>query len=154
MLDIWWHCKTKSLLSWLGSKKSSEKLAHRPRGHLRISGKGNFPGTVVASARIQPRYFQSQGFWRWCSESCNHAYLCESDRQTWLDSLLYGVVWWSKGTAVAQWLGCCATNRKVAGSIPDGVTGIFHPHNPSDRTMALGSTQPLTEMSTRSISWG
>jgi len=26
--------------------------------------------------------------------------------------------------------------------------------NFSDRTMALGSTQPLTEMSTRSISWG
>ena len=23
---------------------------------------------------------------------------------------------------------CCATNRKVAGSIPDGVTGIFHWH--------------------------
>ena len=29
------------------------------------------------------------------------------------------------GTAVAQWLRCCATNRKVAGSIPDGVIGIF-----------------------------
>ena len=28
--------------------------------------------------------------------------------------------------AVAQWLRCCATNRKVAGSIPDGVIGIFH----------------------------
>jgi hypothetical protein len=27
---------------------------------------------------------------------------------------------------VAQWLRYCATNRKVAGSIPDGVTGIFH----------------------------
>ena len=26
--------------------------------------------------------------------------------------------------------------------------------NPSDRTMTLGSTQPLTEMSTRSIYWG
>jgi hypothetical protein len=26
--------------------------------------------------------------------------------------------------------------------------------NPSDRTMALGSTQPLTEMSTGSITWG
>jgi hypothetical protein len=25
-------------------------------------------------------------------------------------------------TAVAQWLRCCATNRKVAGSIPDGVS--------------------------------
>ena len=29
------------------------------------------------------------------------------------------------GTAVAQWLRCCATNRKVAGSIPDGVIGFF-----------------------------
>jgi hypothetical protein len=27
---------------------------------------------------------------------------------------------------VAQWLKYCATNRKVAGSIPDGVIGIFH----------------------------
>jgi len=33
------------------------------------------------------------------------------------------------GTAVAQWLRCCATNRKVAGSIPDGVIGIIHFHN-------------------------
>ena len=41
------------------------------------------------------------------------------------------------GTAVAQWLRCWATNRKVAGSIPDGVIGIFHSQNPSDRTMAL-----------------
>jgi len=48
----------------------------------------------------------------------------------------------------------CATCRKVTGSIPNGFTGIFHWHNPSGRTMALGLTQPLTEMSTRSISWG
>jgi len=27
--------------------------------------------------------------------------------------------------AVAQWLKCCATNRKVAGSIPAGVSGFF-----------------------------
>jgi len=26
---------------------------------------------------------------------------------------------------VAQWLRCCATNRKVAGSIPAGVIGYF-----------------------------
>jgi len=38
-------------------------------------------------------------------------------------------------------------------SIPDGVTGIFHWHNLSDRTMALGLAQPLTEMSARNISW-
>ena len=30
-----------------------------------------------------------------------------------------------KGTAVAQWLRCCATNQKVAGSIPAGVVGFF-----------------------------
>ena len=58
------------------------------------------------------------------------------------------------GTAVAQLLRCCAKYRKVAGSIPDGVIGIFHWHSPSDRTVALGSTQPLTEMSTGNISWG
>ena len=59
-----------------------------------------------------------------------------------------------KGTAAAQWLRCCATNRKVAVSNPDGVIGNFHFHNSSDRTMALESTQPLKEMSTKNISWG
>jgi len=29
------------------------------------------------------------------------------------------------GIAVAQWLRCCATNRKVAGSIPAGFSGFF-----------------------------
>ena len=53
-----------------------------------------------------------------------------------------------------SWLRHCATSRKVAGSIPDGVIGIFRWHNPSGRTMALGLTQPLTEISTRNVSWG
>jgi hypothetical protein len=48
---------------------------------------------------------------------------------------------------------CTNPSRKVAGSIPDGVTGIFHWHNSSGRTMALGSIQPLQEISTRNISW-
>jgi len=61
-----------------------------------------------------------------------------------------------KGTRWRNWLRHCATSRKVAGSIPDGVIGIFHwhTHNPSGRTMVLGSTEPLIEMSTRNISWG
>jgi len=29
------------------------------------------------------------------------------------------------GTAVTQWLRCCSTNRKVAGSIPVSVSGFF-----------------------------
>ena len=46
----------------------------------------------------------------------------------------------------------CATSQKVAGSISDDIE-IFHRHNPSGRTTTLGSTQPLTEMSTRNSSW-
>jgi len=57
------------------------------------------------------------------------------------------------GYAMAQ-LKHCATSRKVAGSIPDGVNGIFYWHNPSGRTMAMGSTRPLTEMSTRNTVFG
>jgi hypothetical protein len=34
--------------------------------------------------------------------------------------------WIYRGHAVAQWLRHCATNRSVAGSIPDGFIGIFH----------------------------
>jgi hypothetical protein len=56
--------------------------------------------------------------------------------------------------AVAQWLRHCATNRKVAGSNPDCIIGIFHWNNPSCLTVTLGSTQPLTEIRTRNISWG
>jgi hypothetical protein len=55
-----------------------------------------------------------------------------------------GVVGW--GTALQA--------GRFPGPIPDGVVGIFHCHNPSGHTMVLGSTQPLTEMSTRNISWG
>ena len=47
----------------------------------------------------------------------------------------------------------CATSRIVASSIPDCVIGIFQLHNPSDCTVALGSTQFPTEISTRNISW-
>ena len=43
---------------------------------------------------------------------------------------------------------------EVAGSIPDDAIGIFHLRNLSGRTMALGLTQPLTEMSTTNIFWG
>ena len=46
------------------------------------------------------------------------------------------------------------SSQKVAGSFPNCVIGIFHWGNPSGRTMALGLTQPLTEMRTRNISWG
>jgi hypothetical protein len=40
------------------------------------------------------------------------------------------------------------------GSSPEEVIGFFSCPNPSSRTMALGSTQPLAEMSTRNLSGG
>jgi len=58
----------------------------------------------------------------------------------------YGYWIGDRGSTVVK-----ATNRKVAESILDCVIGIFHSHNPTDRTMAPGVD---SEMNTRSISWG
>jgi hypothetical protein len=55
---------------------------------------------------------------------------------------------------MGSWFRRCATSRKAAVSIPDGDTVIFHWHNPYGSTITLDSTQPLTETSTRNISWG
>jgi hypothetical protein len=52
------------------------------------------------------------------------------------------------------WRSCLrhyATSRKIAGSNPYEVD-IFNLPNPSSRTVALGWTQPLTEMSSRNVS--
>jgi hypothetical protein len=53
-----------------------------------------------------------------------------------------------------SWLMHYATSRKVAGSIPHEVIGFFNLPNPSSRNMALGSTQHLTEISTRNLPGG
>jgi len=47
-----------------------------------------------------------------------------------------------------------ALRYKAEGRGFDWVIGICHCLNPSGRTVALDSTQPLTEISTRNISWG
>jgi hypothetical protein len=51
---------------------------------------------------------------------------------------------------LTAWATARPTSRKIAGSRPD-VTEYFNCPNPSSRTMALGSTQPPTEMNTRSL---
>jgi len=55
---------------------------------------------------------------------------------------------------VAYWLRRCTTSRTVPGSIAGGVTRIFSDIFSSDRTMSLGSTQLLRNMSTRNIPGG
>jgi hypothetical protein len=57
-------------------------------------------------------------------------------------------------SAVAQLVEALRYKPERRGFIPDGVIGIFPWHNRFGRTMALGSTQPLTEMNTRNISCG
>jgi hypothetical protein len=45
-------------------------------------------------------------------------------------------------------------SSEVVGSSPDEVDFFFNLPNPSSRTLALGSTPPLTEMSTRNLPGG
>jgi hypothetical protein len=52
------------------------------------------------------------------------------------------------------WLRHYATSRKAAGSIPNDVIEFFNLPNPSSRTVVLGSTQPLIEISTRNLPGG
>jgi hypothetical protein len=47
-----------------------------------------------------------------------------------------------------------ATSRKAAGQIPDEIIEFFNWPNPSSRNIILGSTQPLTEMSTWNLPGG
>jgi hypothetical protein len=65
--------------------------------------------------------------------------------------LLQNHMWFPENTRrVTKTLMCrlaphvhCATIRTVAGSIADGLSGIFYSPNHSGRTMALGSTQSI-----------
>jgi hypothetical protein len=52
--------------------------------------------------------------------------MCYVEYCIFINFSLSSSVYFYWGTAVAQWLRYCATNLKVAGSIPDGVSGIFH----------------------------
>jgi hypothetical protein len=77
------------------------------------------------------RYFHSPG----TSSLLGKIHNCSTQRNISKPSLP------TEGTVVALWLRYCATNHKVAGSIPDGVMEFFIDINP-DRTMALGVDSP------------
>jgi hypothetical protein len=74
-------------------------------------------------------------------------WMCETSRiPNFLDNRLTAV---SEVVSLTRsWLRHYATSRTVAGSSPDEVIGFFIWLNPSSRSMVLGSTQPLTVMST------
>ena len=88
----------------------------------------------------------------------NHSYSCASSNPSIYCNTIPTIIipnrWNPWGMRWCIWLRYCGTSQKAAGSIPNGVIGIFHWHNPSGCTMPLGLTQPLTEMSTRNIFLG
>jgi hypothetical protein len=83
-----------------------------------------------------------------CSESA-----CLLEKPLSYAAILFIVLPYKKWGRAVAWL-VEATSRKVAVSIPYAVFGFFNWPKLSNRTMTLGSTQPLTEMSTRNVSGG
>ena len=79
-------------------------------------GPGHPPRLFVRlTLQIIPLRLQSTGIWSW-------------NRNNFRSVAFQSKPTWQLGTAVAQRLRCCDTNRKVAGLIPAGVIGIFHWH--------------------------
>ena len=82
---------------------------------------------------------KERGMWRWC--------LCFSSKiMRIIDSEPR-----NRGNGVALVVEALRNNPEGRGF--DGIIGIFHWNHLSGRTMALWSTQPLTELSTKNISW-
>ena len=87
---------------------SQLKLRRLPKAHKRFTANILCNFAYVTALRV---YLLQLSF-------CNHRLRIFIS----LYFIKYSLHW---GTEVAQWLRCYATNRKVAGSIPDGVIGLF-----------------------------
>jgi hypothetical protein len=91
-------------------------------------------------------YRQSAHIWRWGSQSHapNALYPQEDSQYSFpLEDRHY-----------RSWSRHYVTSSKDTGSIPDEVIWLFNRPNPSNCTMAMESTQPLKEMSTRNLPGG
>jgi hypothetical protein len=80
------------------------------------------------------------------------ATLLRNPTMGWHVTIYSSLLWMNEGgTRKCSWLRHYATRLEVVDSIPDEDNGFVNWLNPSSRTMALGSTQPLIEMSTRNV---
>jgi hypothetical protein len=94
---------------------------------------------------VRPVY-SADWFWSWHSEVIRVFSVTYSKKSGSLNGS------GSRGSVVC--LRHYVISRKVVSSSPDEIIGFFNWPNPSSRTMVLGSTQPLTEMSTRNLPGG
>jgi len=111
-----------------------QELAARIKLPPRFTASGLIPDMLVFDARPRQRLF-------WQILSCRCSF-----RQI----RLFNTTLQQGDTRWRCWLRQCASSWKFACSIPASVIGISHS---SGRTLALGCTQPITEMSIRDISW-
>jgi hypothetical protein len=93
---------------------------------------------------------------RWFGEPCWHnfqlwSWRCHSSSKHGCPPIRLGGVTTLKTSKLVTELSQWRMSNIEAGPIPDEVIGFFNGSNPSSRTMALGSTQPLTEMNTRNL---
>ena len=132
------RCATTANVSWCGLQRRQQ-----------LHGTGHVELSVGQSSHFTPALTSAYGRWE-KPQRANKQFLTETDvNKVKLElQIRYGGMRWRR------WLRDCPTSRQLADSIPDGVTGIFQRLNPSGRIVALGSTHPLTEMSTRNPSWG
>jgi hypothetical protein len=82
---------------------------------------------------------------KYCNQQWHKCWKCRNNH-SWTLTIL--------GMRKRSWLRHYARSRKVVGLIPNVVIGFFNWPNPSSCTLALESTQPLTEMSTRNLPGG
>jgi len=113
------------------------------------------------SSYILLSYYRSACFWQLIWPACCHTKSCcvqPAPRchicklcMCYKNTIILAARYTTRGSTVVKVLCYKSEGRWFD---PSWCQWIFHWHNPSDRTMALGSTQPPTEMSTRSIYCG
>jgi hypothetical protein len=122
----------------------------------------------IGVSRFLHKYFSKLMISSWGSHKCSEGFTLlifqffstlfflsvqVSDKMQFFLLLFFCIILPDRGMRYRSWLRHYATNQKVVGMCPDEV-GFFHLPNPSSRAMALGLTQPLTELSTRNFPGG
>jgi hypothetical protein len=108
-----------------------------------------WPCTPIFSLRLyvvrMPKYYDPERY------LCRHCGGFTRFERPWIRKIYIFLI---PSVAVAWLVEALWYKQKVSGSIPDEVIGFFNWPNPSSRAKTLGSTQPLTEMSTKTLPWG
>jgi hypothetical protein len=132
------HAKWPLVLSTLQKIGLYHQILVKPHNRLSKGKKWNCPCTSI-------KHYPEDA---WESGGIAPRILNLFTRERWLD-------WFSShqlfGTRLHRCLRHYATRLKVATSLPNEVIGFFNWPNPFSRTMALESTQPLKQMSTKNI---